>query len=120
MINQETPLCVRLVYTSTYSSARSNSNGGGGGIGEKRPCSIFSISFAFCPANCNKIGKHFITRKTAGRHDACTRAQEKLHPSCAQRPDLGDLPLSNSVSFTSALPGCHVNAEFCREDPNCR
>lgn len=60
------------------------------------------------------------TRKTAGRHDACTRAQEKLHPSCAQRPDPNESPLSNSVSYTSALPGCHVNAEYCREDPNCR
>lgn len=36
-------------------------------------------------------------------------AQERLHPSCAQRPPAG-----------SPLPACHTLAHACREEPECR
>lgn len=36
-------------------------------------------------------------------------AQERLHPSCAQRPPVG-----------LTLPACHTLAHDCREEPECR
>ncbi|VVC99236.1 unnamed protein product [Leptidea sinapis] len=49
------------------------------------------------------------TEKTDNKEDSCMNAQERLHPSCAQRPPVG-----------SPLPACHTLAHNCREDPECR
>ncbi|XP_063834849.1 uncharacterized protein LOC135084037 [Ostrinia nubilalis] len=50
-----------------------------------------------------------LCKKTDNREDSCMNAQERLHPSCAQRPPVG-----------SPLPACHTLAHACREDPECR
>ena len=47
-------------------------------------------------------------------------AQEKLHPVCAQRPPESlNPPTANGVIYNPA-PSCHIVAEMCREDPDCR
>ncbi|PZC70935.1 hypothetical protein B5X24_HaOG214593, partial [Helicoverpa armigera] len=63
-----------------------------------------------------KSGVHWNTeiafclcKKTDNREDSCMNAQERLHPSCAQRPAVG-----------SPLPACHTLAHACREEPECR
>ncbi|CAH0697596.1 unnamed protein product [Spodoptera exigua] len=63
-----------------------------------------------------KTGVHWNTeiafclcKKTDNREDSCMNAQERLHPSCAQRPAVG-----------SPLPACHTLAHACREEPECR
>lgn len=51
----------------------------------------------------------FLTiRKTNNSdEDACMKAQDTLHPSCAQEVD------------TITPPTCHSVAESCRNDPQC-
>lgn len=62
-----------------------------------------------------------ISSKAHSRHgDACLRAQEKLHPSCAKNPELIDIHGSNSALYTQTIPACHVNAKLCRANPMCR
>lgn len=58
--------------------------------------------------------------KMSHRNDACLRAQEKMHPTCAKNPELIDMNGSNGVIYSATMPACHTNAEICREDPMCR
>lgn len=57
-------------------------------------------------------------RKTSSRHDSCMLAQEKVHPKCAQQPPEGLMPQTSNGYHPP--PGCHLVAENCREDPECR
>ena len=50
----------------------------------------------------------FLNRKTDDKSDECLVAQEKMHPACAQRVELAEMPT------------CHSLAEVCREDKACR
>uniref|UniRef100_A0A182JCZ0 GDNF/GAS1 domain-containing protein n=1 Tax=Anopheles atroparvus TaxID=41427 RepID=A0A182JCZ0_ANOAO len=72
-----------------------------------------SLDIAFC-----------LCRKTPNRHDMCMSAQEKLHPACAQRPpeslaQQSSSQAGNGVTY-NAPPACHMVAELCREDEDCR
>lgn len=59
-------------------------------------------------------------RKTSNRHDVCMIAQEKLHPVCAQRPpDVINLQTSNGAMYHPP-PACHIIADLCKEDEECR
>lgn len=61
-----------------------------------------------------------INRKTTNRHDTCMIAQEKLHPTCAQRPPENiNLQTSNGVMYHPP-PTCHTVADLCKEDTDCR
>lgn len=67
---------------------------------------------------------HFIiiifNRKTNSRYDTCMMAQEKLHPTCAQRaPENINVPTSNGVVYNPP-PACHTIADLCKEDVECR
>ncbi|XP_050685108.1 uncharacterized protein LOC126979695 [Leptidea sinapis] len=64
----------------------------------RKPGVKWSTEIAFC-----------LCKKTDNKEDSCMNAQERLHPSCAQRPPVG-----------SPLPACHTLAHNCREDPECR
>ncbi|XP_043281880.1 uncharacterized protein [Venturia canescens] len=56
-----------------------------------------SMEIAFC-----------LCKKTEDKRDECIIAQEKMHPACAQRVELAEMPT------------CHSLAEVCREDKSCR
>lgn len=59
-------------------------------------------------------------RKTDNRHDTCKIAQEKLHPHCAERPpEDNSKPSTNGIGY-SQPPACHLVADQCRNDPDCR
>ncbi|XP_037876747.1 uncharacterized protein LOC101736650 isoform X2 [Bombyx mori] len=64
----------------------------------RKPGVHWNTEIAFC-----------LCKKTDNREDSCMNAQERLHPSCAQRPPIG-----------SPLPACHTLAHACREEPECR
>ncbi|CAG9796127.1 unnamed protein product [Diatraea saccharalis] len=64
----------------------------------RKPGVHWNTEIAFC-----------LCKKTDNREDSCMNAQERLHPSCAQRPPVG-----------SPLPACHTLAHACREDAECR
>ncbi|XP_046974149.1 uncharacterized protein LOC124540537 [Vanessa cardui] len=64
----------------------------------RKPGVQWNTEIAFC-----------LCKKTDNKEDSCMNAQERLHPSCAQRPPVG-----------SPLPACHTLAHACREDPECR
>ncbi|XP_045527051.1 uncharacterized protein LOC123715790 isoform X2 [Pieris brassicae] len=64
----------------------------------RKPGVHWNTEIAFC-----------LCKKTDNKEDSCMNAQERLHPSCAQRPPVG-----------SPLPACHTLAHTCREDPECR
>ncbi|KAJ0171122.1 hypothetical protein K1T71_013321 [Dendrolimus kikuchii] len=64
----------------------------------RKPGVHWNTEIAFC-----------LCKKTDNREDSCMNAQERLHPSCAQRPPVG-----------SPLPACHTLAHACREEPECR
>lgn len=57
-------------------------------------------------------------RKTSSRHDSCMISQEKIHPKCAQRPPESLVPQTSNGYHPP--PTCHLVAETCREDPECR
>ncbi|KAG5346746.1 GFRA1 protein, partial [Acromyrmex charruanus] len=56
-----------------------------------------SVEIAFC-----------LCRKTDNKKDECIVAQEKMHPTCAQRIDGAEMPT------------CHSLAETCKENRSCR
>ncbi|KAH0956446.1 hypothetical protein HN011_000519, partial [Eciton burchellii] len=56
-----------------------------------------SVEIAFC-----------LCRKTDGRKDECIAAQDKMHPTCAQRVDSAEMPM------------CHSLAENCKENRSCK
>ncbi|XP_072945900.1 uncharacterized protein [Epargyreus clarus] len=64
----------------------------------RKPGVHWNTEIAFC-----------LCKKTDNKEDSCMNAQERLHPSCAQRPPVG-----------SPLPACHTLAHACREEPECR
>ncbi|XP_069362610.1 uncharacterized protein [Maniola hyperantus] len=64
----------------------------------RKPGVPWNTEIAFC-----------LCKKTDNKEDSCMNAQERLHPSCAQRPPVG-----------SPLPACHTLAHACREEPECR
>ncbi|XP_063369994.1 GDNF family receptor alpha-4 isoform X1 [Cydia amplana] len=64
----------------------------------RKPGVHWNTEIAFC-----------LCKKTVNKEDSCMRAQEQLHPSCAQRPPSGQ-----------PLPACHTLAHACREEPECR
>ncbi|XP_055908653.1 uncharacterized protein LOC129943330 isoform X2 [Eupeodes corollae] len=75
----------------------------------KGPHEDLNLDIAFC-----------LCKKTTNRHDMCMIAQEKLHPVCAQRPpDSINLQNSNGI-FYHPPPACHVVADLCKEDRECR
>ncbi|KAG4075847.1 hypothetical protein HA402_003673, partial [Bradysia odoriphaga] len=68
-----------------------------------------SLDVAFC-----------LCKKTSNRHDVCMIAQEKLHPVCAQRPpDIINSQTSNGAMYHPP-PACHIVADLCKEDLECR
>lgn len=62
----------------------------------------------------------FQFRKTGNRHDACMIAQEKLHPVCAQRPSEIMISQTSNGAMYHTPPACHLVAELCKEDEECR
>ncbi|KAG7296966.1 hypothetical protein JYU34_019881 [Plutella xylostella] len=64
----------------------------------RKPGVHWNTEIAFC-----------LCKKTDNKEDSCMNAQERLHPSCAQRPAPG-----------APLPACHTLAHACREEPECR
>ncbi|CAD6994180.1 unnamed protein product [Ceratitis capitata] len=75
----------------------------------KGPHEDLNLDIAFC-----------LCKKTTNRHDMCMIAQEKLHPTCAQRPaDNSNQQGSNGVYYHPP-PTCHSVAENCKEDRECR
>ncbi|KAL0121424.1 hypothetical protein PUN28_006737 [Cardiocondyla obscurior] len=56
-----------------------------------------SVEIAFC-----------LCRKTDNKKDECIVAQEKMHPTCAQRIDGAEMPT------------CHSLADTCKENRSCR
>ncbi|XP_024940416.1 uncharacterized protein LOC107267434 isoform X3 [Cephus cinctus] len=56
-----------------------------------------SMEIAFC-----------LCKKSDGKRDECIVAQEKMHPTCAQRIEGAE------------MPACHSVAEACKEDKACK
>lgn len=77
------------------------------------------LPFYRCRKTSSGIGSSS-SQQNGNRHDMCMIAQEKLHPVCAQRPPDNSNPASSNGIYYHPPPACHVVAESCKEDRECR